>query len=217
MKWQIVLSLVSFGLLVFADVATETRVSENQRVVTKATVTTGTVLKATGKPDVELSSVAVEQIEILRNKNQVQYSYLISALVSGMQETGDMLEAAVTEMNSSTVKLTSKQMVTLKRNIRKLKREQDKVVHFTAYLRALGTCIEMVPVSNETLQMSSMGIQSRWCQDMRNTQEAKYVSQMLVWYSQLTSTDKSEALSNRDVINEAIVSLVKTGYIKMKN
>ncbi len=217
MKWQIVLSVVSFGLLVFADAANETRVSDDQRIVTKASVSTGILLKAAGKPDVELSTVAVEQVEVLRNRNHVQYSYLISAMVSGLQETGEMLEATVTEMNSSTVKLSSKQMAILKKNIKKLKREQDKVDHFIAYLRALATCIEMVPVSNETMQMTSMGIQSRWCQDMRNSQEAKYVSQMLVWYSQLTSTDKSEALSNRDVINEAIVSLVKTGYIKMKN
>lgn len=213
---SIILAATTFALISNLALADSTfRISEDGKTIRSHRVDVSDVINADSATSYQLVAESSEQIDLLKN-NQVAYTSLIDALLIRITANGEAIENSISELRYEKVKLTKKQMATLKKKIKVLKAAQDKNDRFSAYLRALAVCIQMVPVNNESMQRSTMGIQSKWCQDMRQTQEAKYVAEMLLWHSFLTDSKIDESYSNAQVINEAIQSLVKTKYIKMK-
>lgn len=79
----------------------------------------------------------------------------------------------------------------------------EKRSRFEAYTKALETCLVVTPVSNETVQMSSAGIQSQWCLDMKKSLAADMVRDLA------TSKGISQAAleSDQDLVAELIQEL----------
>lgn len=163
----------------------------------------------------ETTDIASYYIELLKG-NRVAYTTLLVGMTVELSQMGEVLKDMVISMDTKTVKVSKTQMKKYRKQLRKLRIELDRLAHFQAYLRALETCMHQVPVYNETTGTQSIGIQSRWCQDMKKTDEAKKVAQIVVWYGLVKGVSLDEAQSSEEAVKGAIDSLVRTGYIKKR-
>jgi hypothetical protein len=74
---------------------------------------------------------------------------------------------------------------------------------FEAYTKALETCLVVTPVSNETTQSSSAGIQSDWCVSMRKS----FAADMVTDLAQSKGISKAQLDTNQELVGQLIQEL----------